>query len=97
MQSRLEMMRMVENWEKRLLSPNELAEFPCDCCKLPIDVLYKIGDSNYCEGCAKSLYEAWVDDEPVECCICEDELTDGYYDVNGDVYCEKCFERRFTE
>lgn len=95
MQSRLNADRIIANWERRLLSPSELAEFPCDCCGLPINVRYEIHGRNYCEDCARSMHEAWLDDEPVECCMCEDELTDKYFDVDGDAYCENCFEAHF--
>ena len=43
------------------------------------------------------MYRTWVLDENVECCVCESELLDEYFDVNGDYYCEDCFERQFKD
>ena len=66
MQSRLEAERIIANWERRMLSPDELAEFPCDCCGNPIDVRYVIGGKDLCEDCAKEMHREVVLDEPVD-------------------------------
>ena len=100
MQSRLDAERIIANWERRMLSPNELAEFPCDCCGLPIDEPYKIGNVRYCSDCAHEMCKSWIDDgAEIECEGCGGIIPDDepYYDVGNENYCSECFEKYFKE
>lgn len=101
MQSRLNASRIIANWERRMLSPSELAEIPCDCCLNPIDEPYKIGNKTYCSDCAHEMCKMWLDDgATVECEGCGEIIPDDepYYDVgNNEPYCSECFEKYFKE
>lgn len=92
-QSRFEANRIIRRWEDSL--PVDNAPL-CSCCGNPVDELYYISGV-FCEDCAKEMHEEWVLDDPVECVCCEDLITDVYYNVNGDAYCERCFEKQFKD
>ena len=93
-QSIYEANRIIRRWEDSL--PVDNAPL-CSCCGNPVDELYYISDRVFCEDCAKEMHEEWVLDDPVECVCCEEEITDVYYNVNGDAYCERCFEKQFKD
>ena len=101
MQSRLEADRIIANWERRMLSPRELAEVPCDCCGCPIDEPYRLDGKHYCSDCATEMCRAWqADGDGLECEGCGEIIPDDepYFDVGGDeYYCEKCFRKFFRE
>jgi len=93
--------RIVTNWERRLLNPPDNDSYlKCDCCgdEIGRDV-YNIIGSYYCEDCAKEMSRVYAEnDDPVECCCCDEPIDDeSYFEVGGDIYCEKCFEKNFQE
>ena len=88
--------RALQRLEHTWLEPPTDNAPLCSCCGLPADEVYFISYT-YCEDCAKALHSMWVLDEPVECCCCDNEITEQYYEVSGDAYCESCFERYFKD
>ena len=81
---------VIGRWESRLLDPDygmSEAEYPCSECGN--EAGYEINGEWFCENCIDQFRAVKGDDN--HCCMCGDEV-EGYFLVNGEILCDKCFE-----
>lgn len=96
-QTRLDANRIISRWQSRL--PQDRPQPTCTCCGNQIndDELICIRDKYYDADCAEAMCREYVIDDPVECVGCDELLDEEYFNVNGDAYCEECFDKYFHE